>query len=345
MSTPNNGGDAEGWGKDNEGFGDLPRYGSTNHPEDQPGYGQGQPYSSGYDSNYGNTGYSGAQFGGAGYAEPIYNEGEYQGNLVGTNGKLQVFNAIGFGFKRTFSNAKMWLLGSLAFVIFFLIIGGIVGVFFGPDYSQTSGSVQVGTDWASNIVGLISLLLMPFIYRLATKEVDSRATGWASIGKDVHYFPTIIITLILWAVGMVFSFLFIDQILGRFIAEVEAAGTDDTAVYNAMAENLGGFLGASLLILIGSVLLSPLYQLMVWYAADGRGGIGQAISQGLKTGVSNYLQLLGFNIVIGFAITFIVFVTLGLGMIVALPAYLLAQAHAYRQIAGGPVPDDSIYRS
>ena len=231
---------------------------------------------------------------GAGYAEPIYNEG-VPGNLVGTNGKLQVFNAIGFGFKRTFSNAKLWLLGSLAFVIFFLIIGGIVGVFFGPDYSQTSGSVQVGTDWASNIVGLISLLLMPFIYRLATKEVDSRATGWASIGKDVHYFPTIIITLILWAVGMVFSFLFIDQILGRFIAEVEAAGTDDTAVYNAMAENLGGFLGASLLILIGSVLLSPLYQLMVWYAADGRGGIGQAISQGLKTGVSNYFTVAGFQ--------------------------------------------------
>src|SRR5699024_10240562 len=96
---------------------DLPRYGSTDHPEDQPGYGRSdQPYSSGYDSAYGSQGYSGAQFGGPGYSEQPYYGANPHDNLVATNGKLQIFNAIGFGFKRTFSNAKLWLLGSVAFI-------------------------------------------------------------------------------------------------------------------------------------------------------------------------------------------------------------------------------------
>src|SRR5699024_12737772 len=47
--------------------------------------------------------------------------------ILATNGKLQIFNAIGFGFKRTFSNAKLWLLGSVAFIAFTMVLGAIAG--------------------------------------------------------------------------------------------------------------------------------------------------------------------------------------------------------------------------
>src|SRR5699024_3132295 len=96
------------------------------------------------------------------------------------------------------------------------------------------------------------------------------------------------------------------------------------------------------LLMLATLFLTPLYQLMVWYAADGRGGIEQAIVQGSKAGASNYLRLVGFNIVVSIIMMFVIIVTLSLGTIIALPMYLLAQAHADRLIAGGPVPDDSV---
>lgn len=261
-----------------------------------------------------------------------------------TDGKLQVFSAIGFGFKRTFSNAKLWLLGSFAFIVFSMIVGGIVGAIFG-DAAAQNGGVQVGLDPADNIVSLISLALMPFVYRLATKEVDSRSTGWSTLGKDVHFFPALAITFILWLLSFVLSYFVVTVILGSFVSQIEAAGSDEAEIYNVVAANIGSILGTLMLIMVGVLLVTPLYQLMVWYAADGRAGIGQSIVQGLQSGAANYFRLIGFNIAISVVMVFITLVTLGLGMIIALPVYLLAQAHAYRQIAGGPVPFDSIDRS
>ena len=256
MSTPYNGGNNdhgnEPDGNGDDGFGDLPRYGATNHPEDQPGYGKSEPnYSSGYDSAYGTNGYSGAQFGGPGYSGQPENAAGYSNNLVQTNGQLQIFSAIGFGFKRTFSNGKLWLLGALAFLALSVVLGFIAGAFNAP--VSTNGSMQIGTDIASNIVGLLTLLLMPFLYRLATHEVDTRATGWSSIGKDVHYWPAIAITVILWLISLVITFLFIDQAFNDFIAQAEAAGTDEQAVINAVNENVGSLLGLSALFMVGYI--------------------------------------------------------------------------------------------
>src|SRR5699024_11977193 len=104
----------------------------------------------------------------------------------------------------------------------------------------------------------------------------------------------------------------------------------------------GNLLGLSALMMLGALLLTPLYQLMVWYAVEGRAGIGQSIVKGFKAGASNYVRLIGFNVADGVSICFIIMVTLGIWTIIALPVYVLAQAHAYRQIAGGTVPADCI---
>src|SRR5699024_10240561 len=114
--------------------------------------------------------------------------------------------------------AQLWLLGSVAFIAFTMVLGAIAGALTGSG-SEPS---QVGPDITGNFLSLISLLLMPFIYRLATKEVDSRATGWSKIGKDVHYWPTIAITIILWLIGLVFSFIFVAQALNGLLADLDS---------------------------------------------------------------------------------------------------------------------------
>lgn len=351
MSAPYSGNNDENWDP-GDGFGDLPKYGSTNHPEDQPGYGQssygqpgyGQPYSSGYDSNYGATGYSGAQFGGAGYSDQGFGQSYGHETLIQTHGKLQVFKAIGFGFKRTFTNAKLWLLGSVAFLLVFMVLGAIIGMI-APAPAQADGTFQVGTDWASSITGVISLALMPFIYRLATMEVDTRDNGWGKIGKDVHFLPTLGILLVMWLVGIVVSVVFTEVAFGGILSALEAAGTNEDAIMQAFVDHAGAAFGGLLLFMIIVLCATPFYQLMPWYAADGRAGVIGSITNGCQNGAVNFLPLLGFNIAMGFLMVVITIFTLGLGMFIVMPVYLLAQAHAYRQIAGGPVPADSVEQS
>src|SRR5699024_3612515 len=132
------------------------------------------------------------------------------------------------------------------------------------------------------------------------------------------------------------------QALNGLLADLDSAATNDTAEMEALAAEMGSFFGLISLLMLATLFLTRLYQLMVWYAADGRGGIGQAIVQGIKAGASNYLRLVGFNIVVSIIMMFFIIVTLSLGTIITFPMYLLAQAHAYRQIAGGPLPDDSV---
>src|SRR5699024_6448391 len=148
------------------------------------------------------------------------------------------------------------------------------------------------------------------IYRLAPKKVDSRATGWSTIAKDVHYCPTIALTIIFWLSGLVFSFIFVDQALNGLLADLDSAATNDTAEMEALAAEMGSFFGLISLLMLATLFLTPLYQLMVWNAADGRGGIGQAIVQGFKAGASNYLRLVGFNIVVSIIMMFVIIVTL-----------------------------------
>ncbi|WP_167457441.1 hypothetical protein [Corynebacterium gottingense] len=75
----------------------------------------------------------------------------------------------------------------------------------------------------------------------------------------------------------------------------------------------------------------------VWYASENNGSFGQAFSKGFADGKRIYLPLLGLAVLAGL-LYFVGYVLAFLGLIIAIPVVLLAQAHAYRQISGGPVP-------
>ena len=71
---------------------------------------------------------------------------------------------------------------------------------------------------------------------------------------------------------------------------------------------------------------------MQWFAADGD-GVGEAVKNGFKAGKDNYGQMLLLAI-LNFFIIVAGFLLLGIGLIVAYPVTLLAQAHMFRQCAG-----------
>lgn len=322
-------------GQFNAGNGDgLPRYQPTNHPEDRPDFGHGQGGNSGYNTaGYGNAGYAHSGYGepaGVGY-QGAYEGAPGAGNGTGltrpSNGRINIGDAIGWGFKASFSNWKLWILGALALGVVMglisMVIGFIGGAAGNADPQNPFGAPQIITQIVSGIIGFIISLI---IYRLALRQIDEANAGWGDIGRDVRWGPTLAIMVIVGAVSLVIWILFA-LALGTW-----AAGTNpvtDAQVAAAVGKLLGG-LGLFMLV---SFLLSPLYYLMAWYAADGRAGVGGSIREGFQAGKRNYLPLLGLSLVTGL----IMFFTFPVGFL-TYPAVLLAMAHGYRQAAGGPVP-------
>ena len=93
-----------------------------------------------------------------------------------------------------------------------------------------------------------------------------------------------------------------------------------------------GMLGVLAVISLISFFIQPFFSLMQWFAADGD-SVGDAVKKGFQAGKNNYgqmllLAILNFFIIIGG------FLLLGIGLIVAYPVTLLAQAHMFRQCAG-----------
>lgn len=104
-------------------------------------------------------------------------------------------------------------------------------------------------------------------------------------------------------------------------------------------------------------LVAPFAVYPVFYAADNAGSFGFCLGEGMKAAKRNYgttlllllfslvvgvgaaipaaaVDVVGFNVWAGAGLTFLLTVVLA-------PLVYLAQAHAYRQISGGPVPHEA----
>lgn len=322
-------------GQFNGGTGDgLPRYQPTNHPEDRPNFGHAQEGNAGYS----NAGYGNAGYGNGGYGDPAgvgyqgANEGAYgvgKGNALTrpSDGRINIGDAIGWGFKAAFSNWKLWILGALAFGVVIGLISVIAGAIAGStgnyDPQNPFGAGQIIPQILSGILGFVISLI---IYRLALRQIDEANAGWGDIGKDVRWGPTLAVMLIIGVVSSIICVI-VASVLG-----VWAANTNPVTDAQ-LAAAVGKMLGGLALLMLASLLLSPLYYLMAWYAADGRAGVGGSIREGFRAGKRNYSPLLGLSLLTGL----ISFITLPVGFL-TYPAILLAMAHGYRQAAGGPVP-------
>lgn len=326
--------DGQGGGRQENGpgpsFPSYPSYPSTPHPEDNPGgFGPQPGYGSG-GAGYGGYGYGqpGQGYGYQGYGDQGYGQTAGEPPMTSGNGRVDVMMAVRYAFKAVFSNALIWILGT--FLLFVIIFGISFIVAFAS--MPASGEVPATTSLSlipNIIIGLLSLLFSVLVYTGALAQLDRAKIGLGDFVRDIRFWPTFAVLLITnVATSLVFALvnlLFLPDIPTSPTATVDGA---------TVAGILFGSLGLALLM----VLLSPLYSFMPWYAADGREGIGGAISHGFRDGARNYLRLLAYFIVGGILLGLAAMITLGLALIVLAPAWMLSFGHLYRQMAREPYP-------
>ena len=285
---------------------DFPRYEPTNHPEDRPDYGQLPSYGGSHEEN--TRGYAGYQAGQRPYT-----------------GKVSAVDAVSWAFRTVFGNWKLWILGSLALfalsIVFVVVAAGINAVGYSSTGQETAGSLV-----SQLISTVLSLVLSLVVMRLALYQIDDYRTGWGYLFKNVRWWQPLVIILVIGAVAMLIAFSVVGGTVIGLLGDVEKM-TEDEAV--AAVLSVMGIMGVLLLI---SFFIQPLFSLMQWFAADGD-SVGDAVKKGFQAGKNNYGQMLLLAI-LNFFIAIGGFLLLGIGLIVAYPVTLLAQAHMYRQCAG-----------
>lgn len=285
---------------------DFPRYEPTNHPEDRPDYGQLPSYGGSHEGNA--QGYAG------------YHAGQPQ-----HTGKVSAIDAVSWAFRAVFSNWKLWILGTLLAgflgVVFFAISGGV-----GAATANADGDLTASSTIMQIISWVIGIVLTLALMRLALFQIDDSRTGWGYLFKNVRWWQPLVIILVIGAVAMLITFSVVGGTVIGLLGDAENM-TEDEAV--AAVLSVMGIIGVLLLI---SFFIQPFFSLMQWFAADGD-SVGDAVKKGFQAGKNNYGQLLLLAI-LNFFIIIGGFLLLGIGLIVAYPVTLLAQAHMFRQCAG-----------
>ncbi|WP_342318677.1 hypothetical protein [Corynebacterium mayonis] len=233
-------------------------------------------------------------------------------------GKLDVMAAWSFGFKAVFANPMVWLLTGLAI----LLISGVSGLL--------------------PLAGLVSLFLYPLLCSMALMGTLAKRFEFGQVSAP-RYGATLGTIVVLAVLALIVSVILLLLLLTLpFVAEplrdVTAMNTDPEDI-----ETLLPIFGAAFKVLgvvtLVMLLISPFLYLSPFFAADNAAGVGGALKMGFAAAVRNYPQLLLFT-VISFVVTLLGTLALVAGLIVATPVCILASAHAYRQISGGPVPSE-----
>lgn len=225
--------------------------------------------------------------------------------------------AVRFGFKAVFSNALIWLLGTVVLFIALLALTFIFGV-------DETGQTSLATDL---VIGALSLVVSVLIYTGVLRQVDKRKIRLKDFVENINFLPTLGILLLTGLIAGLISTLLITALIG---------GTATTAqpTVEEVLTVLGGTLGVMLLM----VLLTPLYSYMPWYAADRREGFVGAIVQGFRDGKRNYFRLLAYHVIAGFLVVLAIIVTFGLAAVVLPAVSVVISGHIYRQISSGQFP-------
>lgn len=311
-----------------EGTGDAhpSPYGPTSHPEDAPGGFQGY--------NQGMVGEPYPQ-------TPYPNQNSYQGynaapinngvQLEPGSGTVDIMRAVRFGFRTTFSNPVVWILGTVLLGLGFMILSGLAGylAFVLDPEAVTDGSNTSPTMIVFNVLIVIVACVMSIcVMRGALLAVDGHKTRYADFFRPINVGQTALLMIVLGIISAIVSTL--PSMLSGELAMVDEA--------TGMVEVNNSALGMFFIYLFALALIGPLYSFWVYYTADGQHTAMSAARTGFKDALRNYPRLLLFTVVGGLAISIIGFVTLLFGFVILLPAYTLAVVHIYRQMSGGNIP-------
>lgn len=237
-------------------------------------------------------------------------------------GKLDILGAIAWGFKTVFANAKLWLpLGAACLLLTF------AGQF---------------VPLAGPFIQMIGLLLfVPWLFGAALQQTLVRDLGYGDV-KSPTFGKTLGMTALLVAIFFVVFFVLFGTLTVGAMTQIDVnALPDDPQVLmddpELFFELFGPVFAAMGIAALVALLISPFVMLQMWYAADNNGTFGQAFGAGFKQGARNYLRLLGLAVLFGL-INIVATIPFGAGLVLTVPATLLALAYAYRQVSAGPMP-------
>lgn len=238
-------------------------------------------------------------------------------------GKLEVMEALSWGGKALFANAKLWIPLGVACTVL-----AVLGLFL-PGAGAAIGSIGM-------------LLLAPWMVGVALQQTLVKQFTYND-AKAPAYGKTLGVTALLGVLAFIVSMILLMVLAFGALTTIDPTTLPDNPenlTPEEMWNLLRPILGALAVMGVIGLLVMPFFMFQAWYAADNNGSFGNAISAGFKAGASNYLKILGFVVlaglinIVGAALFFV-------GLIVTMPGTMLAAAHAYRQISGGPVPKEA----
>lgn len=340
---------ARGAGQD-RGTQNWPRYQPTEHPEDgpggfQPGTGYGVPR---YPGSGGTTGPQGAGYPGAG-ASPYsgYSGSQGPGPYVGdpgggaglpteqSSGRVDIMRAVRFGFRGVFANPLVWILGTFVLGLIYILLSSLAGALayaIDPNGTMSGDALSIGNIFSNVVILAVTIIITIGVMRGSLITVDGKRAALRDFLHPVNVGQTVLLMIILSAVGMVIGVIFQNLALSAVVA-------DPTST---MVEVNNSALVWFLLLLLVAMLLNPLYGYWIWYTADGRESAGSAIGVGFRDAARNYPKLLAYSVLGGIVMSVTIVVTFGLALVVLLPVSLLISAHLYRQMSGGVVPAEQL---
>lgn len=349
MSTPYNGGDFQPYPEHPEGShpengtGGQGNYGaqggSTNYPQyTGDNYADQNQPGQGYDAFEVNTaasmaGASALRFHGQQLTDnapgdgtsphPINDPASNGWFHVKGTGKLEIIEALTWGVKAVFSNAKLWIPLGVVYTALSLL-----------------GQFLPGAGSMISLIGVLAFI--PWMFGVALQQTLVKQLTYSD-AKAPAYGKTLGVTALIGAVvGIVSAILLMVLAFGALTSIDPATLPDnpDNVSPEEMWNLVRPILGALAVTSVIGLLVMPFFMFQMWYAADNNGSFGNAFSGGFKAGASNYLKILGF-VVLAFLVNIVGAALFFVGLVVTAPATTLAAAHAYRQISGGPVPKEA----
>lgn len=238
-------------------------------------------------------------------------------------GKLEVMEALSWGGKALFANAKLWIPLGVAYTVL-----AVLGLFL-PGPGAAIGSIGM-------------LLLAPWMVGVALQQTLVKQFTYND-AKAPAYGKTLGVTALLGVLAFIVSMILLMVLAFGALTTIDPTTLPDNPE-NLTPEEMWNLvrpiLGALAVTGVIGLLVLPFFTFQAWYAADNNGSFGNAISAGFKAGASNYLKILGFVVLAGL-INLVGAALFFVGLVVTLPGTMLAAAHAYRQISGGPVPKEA----
>ena len=330
MSTPYNGGD----------FQPYPEHPEGSHPENGAGYSAyNSPNSpSSYDAFEVSTaasmaGASALRFHGQQLTDnapgdgtsphPINDPASNGWFHVKGNGKLEIIEALTWGVKAVFANAKLWIPLGVVYTVLTLL-----------------GQFLPGVGSMISMIGMLAFV--PWMVGVVLQQTLVKQLTYSD-AKAPAYGKTLGVAALLGVVAGIVSTILLMVLAFGALTSIDPAtlpDNPDNVAPEEMWNLVRPILGALAVTGVIGLLVMPFFTFQAWYAADNNGSFGNAISGGFRAGASNYLKILGFVVLAGL-INLVGAALFFVGLVVTVPGTMLAAAHAYRQISGGPVPKEA----